>query len=300
MDLEAISGAATVALTSALLFIFVAKMWHLLNRSLASSQAFSDSIMREAAQRFRDEFDRLSRNQSMYLGSALVFAMLFVTAYVLEADRLFTGYPHWQLNLLLVAFGAAAMLAAYRIGRTIWQRRQVKLARDANIAIGHHLQRIAVGLGRAYHDVETTEGTIDHIVVAHSGVYAINVIARRPRRHGAVEMNGNEIVFRPSGRGVSIVRAKARIASLEREFRRLLDHRVRVRSVLAMPGWEITGQSSDEHLLVNERSLPMLRGWKDSADYLMNEEVDALHDMLTSRCRLVPGGRKQSEAASRS
>ena len=67
-----------------------------------------------------------------------------------------------------------------------------------------------------------------------------------------------------------------------------------------MPGWEITGQSSDEHLLVNERSLPMLRGWKDSADYLMNEDVDALHDMLTSRCRLVPGGRKPSQAASRS
>lgn len=292
MDLEGISGATTVALTSALLFIFVAKMWQVLNRGFASSHAFSDSIMREAAQRFRDEFDRLSRNQSLYLGSALVFAMLFATAYVLEADRLFQGYPHWQLNLLLVAFGAAAMLAAYRLVRTIWERRQVRLVRDANMAIGHHLQRIAVGLGRAYHDVETPEGVIDHIVVAHSGVYAINVFARRAPRHGSVEMKGNEVVFQPSGKGASIVQVKARIASLEREFRRLLDHRVRVRSVLAVPGWEISGQSGDDQLLVNERSLPMLRGWKDSADYLMNEDVDALHDMLTSRCKLTPGGRK--------
>jgi len=292
MDLEGISGAATVALTSALLFIIVAKMWQILNRSLASSHAFSDSIMREAAQRFRDEFDRLSRNQSLYLGSALVFAMLFATAYILEADRLFSGYPHWQLHILLVAFGAAAMLAAYRITRTIWERRRVKLARDANIAVGHQLQRIAVGLGRAYHDVETPEGVIDHLVVAHSGVYAINVLARRAPRRGSVEMNGNEVLFQPSGKGVSIVPTKTRIASLEREFRRLLDHRVRVRSVLAVPGWEISGQYGDEHLLVNERSLPMLRGWKDSADYLMNEDVDALHDLLTSRCKLTPGGRK--------
>jgi hypothetical protein len=30
----------------------------------------------------------------------------------------------------------------------------------------------------------------------------------------------------------------------------------------------------------------MLSGWKDKADYLMNEDVDALHNLLTSRCKL--------------
>lgn len=73
-----------------------------------------------------------------------------------------------------------------------------------------------------------------------------------------------------------------RTAALERDFRRLLDHRVRVRSVIAVPGWEVQQQSSEEHLLVNDRNLPMLRGWKDQADYLMNEDVDALHQMLTA------------------
>jgi hypothetical protein len=78
------------------------------------------------------------------------------------------------------------------------------------------------------------------------------------------------------------VSTSKKTAALEREFRRLLDHRVRVRSVIAVPGWEVHEQSSDEHLLVNDRSLPMLRGWKDQADYLMNEDVDALHEMLTA------------------
>lgn len=293
MELEAISGAATVALTSAVLFMVVAKTWQALNRSVASSHAFRDSIMREAAQRFRDEFDRLSRSQSLYLGGVLVFAMLFATAYALDADRLFAGYPHWQLNLLLAALGAAAMLAAYRLAVTVRNRHRIKLVRDANIAIGHQLQRIAVGLGRAYHDVETSAGVIDHVIIAHSGVYAINVFARRRARNGTVDLDGNELVYRPSGRKQSVVPVKARHASLEREFRRLLDHRVRVRSVLAVPGWEIGGQAGDEHLLVNERSLSMLRGWKDRSEYLMNEDVDALHELLTSRCRLAPGPGRQ-------
>ena len=170
-------------------------------------------------------------------------------------------------------------------------RQRVKLKRDANIAIGHQLQRIAAGLGRTYHDVETTSGIIDHIVIGHNGAYAINVVARRAPKNGHAELQSNELKFLPSDKSESIVATAAHIASLEREFRRLLDHRVRVRSVIAVPGWEVSAQSSEEHLLVNERSLPMLTGWKDKADYLMNEDVDALHDLLTSRCKLTVDGK---------
>ena len=291
MDIESISGAATVALTSTLVFVLVAKSWQLINRTVSSSPSFSDSIMREAAQRFRDEFDRLSRAQSIYLSAALVFVVLFVAAYVLNAERLFVGYPAWQLYLLLAALTIGAALVAYRLFATVLIRHRVKLTRDANIAIGHQLHRIATGLGRAYHDVETSSGIIDHIIVGQNGAYAINVVARSRARNGSVELRGNELLFSPGDKSHSIVAVGENIASLEREFRRLLDHRVRVRSVIAIPGWDIAEQSSDEHLLVNERSLAMLRGWKDQADYLMNEDVDALHELLTSRCKLTPGGK---------
>jgi len=288
MDIESISGAATVALTSTLVFVLVAKSWQLINRTVGSQPSFSDSIMREAAQRFRDEFDRLSRVQSIYLSAGLVFVVLFVSAYVLNAERLFAGYPAWQLHILLGCLTIGAALVAYRLVATALMRHRVKLKRDANIAIGHQLQGIASGLGRAYHDVATSSGIIDHIIVGRNGVYAINVVARGATRNGNVELHANEMAFLPSGKSESIVGMADNIASLEREFRRLLDHRVRVRSVFAIPGWDVAEQSSDEHLLVNERSLTMLSGWKDQADYLMNEDVEALHRLLTSRCKIRP------------
>ena len=71
---------------------------------------------------------------------------------------------------------------------------------------------------------------------------------------------------------------------MARELRKVLKHDVRVRSVVAVPGWEIDSQSSDEHLIVNERNLAMLRGWKDQNDYLMNEEVEKLQKLLTDLC----------------
>ena len=295
MDIESISGAATVALACTLIFILIARSWQLLSRTVGSAPSFADSIMREAAQRFRDEFDRLSSAQSTYLSAGLVFVVLFVSASELNAERLFVGYPVWQLYLFLGVLGFGAFFAIFQLARTIRSRHRIRLLRDANIAIGHQLQSIAVGFGRVYHDVETSSGVIDHVIVGQNGAYAVNVFARRPVRNGSVTLDGNDLVFQPRGTSASIVRTAARTAALEREFRRLLDHRVRVRSVIAVPGWQVNSQSSEDHLVVNDKSLPMLRGWKDRSDYLMDEDVDSLHKLLTTRCRLVANSRKAGD-----
>jgi low affinity Fe/Cu permease len=286
MDIQSFSGAASVALASTIVFVLITVSWQIIARSVGSGHRFADSIMREAAQRFRDEFDRLSSNQSNYFSAGLVFLVLFAAAYVLNAERLFVGYPVWQLNIFLFALVAVALIISVDLVRTVLARRQIKLLRDANIAIGHQVQKIAAGFGRVYHDVETSSGIIDHIIVGQSGVFAVNVFARRSSRNGEAALDGNSLTFTPGKASVSIVTMAANTAALEREFRRLLDHRVRVRSVIAVPGWEVNVQSSEEHLLVNARNLPMIRGWKDQTDYLMNEDVDALHEMLTSRCSL--------------
>ena len=295
MDIESFSGAATVALASTFIFVLISKSWQILSRTVGSSPNFADSIMREAAQRFRDEFERLSHSQSTYLSAGLVFAVLFPAAYVLNAERLFTGYPEWQLYILLLTLSAGAALAIYQLAQTVLARHRIRLLRDANIAVGHRLQGIATGFGRVYHDVETAAGVIDHVIVGHSGAYAINVFARRPAKNGSVVLDSNTLTFEPGGKSESIVQIAARTAALEREFRRLLDHRVRIRSVLAVPGWQVNAQSGDDHLVVNDKSLPMLRGWKDKADYLMNEDVDALHQLLTTRCSLRGNRRKRPD-----
>ena len=282
MDIESFSGAATVAAASTIVFVLVTKSWQIIARSVNSGPTFADSTMREAAQRFRDKFDRLSVTQATYLSAGLVFIVLFIAAHILQAERLYAGYPDWQLYLFLGVLSFGAVLALIKLVQTIIERHQVRLLRDANIAVGHQLQRVATGFGRVYHDVETSAGIIDHVIVGQNGAYAVSVFARRPAKNGHVELDNNTLVYQPSGKEQSSVGIAKRTAALERDFRRLLDHRVRVRSVIAVPGWEVQQQSSEEHLLVNDRNLPMLRGWKDQADYLMNEDVDALHQMLTA------------------
>lgn len=282
MDIESFSGAATVAAACTIIFVLVTKSWRLITRHVQTGPAFGGNFARESAQRFRDELERLSQSLSSSLAACLVFALLFVSAYALEADRLYTLYPDWQLGILVAVLALGALLVVARLALTVVNREQVKLLRDANIAIGQQLQKSASSFGRVFHDVETTAGIIDHVIVGRSGAYAIHVFARRPVRDGRVRLDNNELQFEPSGRSLSIIPAGKCIAALEREFRRLLDHRVRVRSVIAVPGWDVREQAIGDHLLVNEHSLAMLQGWKDQSDALLNEDVRALHTMLAS------------------
>ena len=241
--------------------------------------------MHEAAQRFRDELERLSASQAIYLSGTLVFLVLFAAAYVLQARSLFDGYPAWQLWLQIGFLTLTAFVAAWRLGRTILARREVKFVRDANVAVGHQLQQISAGANRVFHDVATSAGVVDHVLVGQTGVYAINVVARRGGKNGSARLQDNAVVFSGRSDVISVVDLMASATRLEKEIAQLLGHKVRVRSVIAVPGWEIGEQSSDKHLLVNERTIPMLRGWRDQSDYLMNEDVDALQSELTARCR---------------
>ncbi len=280
MNIESFSGAATVATASTIVFALAMKSWHFISRRVNTGPRFADGINREAAQRFRDELERIMASQWTYLSAALVFVLLFVSAYVLRAERIYDGYADRQLYILIGLFAGLGILVVKLLIENQLSRTQVELLRDANIVIGHHLQSIAAGFGRVYHDVETSAGVIDHLVVGKSGVYAVQVVAERPVKSGFVALESNTLRFGPGNKTRSIVSMGKCTAALEREFRRLLDHRVRVRSVIAVPGWEVHDQTGEEHLVVNDHSLPMLRGWTDQADYLMNEDLEALQQML--------------------
>ncbi len=280
MDIESFSGAATVATASTIVFALAMKSWHYIARRVNTGTRFAAGINREAAQRFRDELERLTASQWTYLSALLVFVTLFVSSHALHAERIYADYPDWQLYLLIGPFAVLAAIVVRRLVQNHKSRSHLELLRDANLAIGHHLQRMAAGFGLVYHDVETSAGIIDHLVVGANGVYAVNVFAASPVRDGHVALDNNTLRFEPGGRTQSIVAMGKCTAALEREFRRLLDHRVRVRSVIAVPGWDVHEQAGEEHLVVNDRSLPMLRGWKDQSDYLMNEDLESLHQML--------------------
>ncbi|MFQ5549216.1 MAG: hypothetical protein ACE5FV_13055 [Woeseia sp.] len=284
MSLEAFSTAASIALVATFGFLLAANSWHTITRNLGDSSSFPGTIMLEAAQRFRDDLDRLTRRLHTYLASALVFVVIFAVSYSLEPDAIFGDLPGWQLSLVVAVLAAVALYAACRFFAVVLARRRTQFVRDASIAAGHGLQKLSANMNRVFHDVPCGSGVIDNVIVGLHGVYAVNVVARRPGKDNRVRLDGDILAFAPGRYSRSLAEFLKRNKQLALEFGRMLGHEVRVRSVVAIPGWEIESQSSTEHLIVNECNLVMLRGWKDQNDYLMHEEVDELQEALTRRC----------------
>ena len=283
MDLTVLSGAATIALASTIVFLIIVKFWHLAASS-SSGTRFPKSIMLEAAQRFRDELEKLGKEQSFYLVSVLVFTVVFCVSYLLPPNSLFSDLPTWQLMILLTLCLIATGFTVYRVFRIVVARRRLNFVRDATIATGHALQKLTTNQNRTFHDVNCGAGIIDNVIVGLHGIYAVSVVARIPGRQNKVRLNGETLTFAPGKHSESVSRSGRKSAQLARELGKLVGHVVNVRSVIAVPGWEVDSQLSDDYLVVNERNLAMLSGWKDQADFLMNEDVEAIQRELTNRC----------------
>lgn len=284
MSLPLISGATTIALASTIIFLLIVKSWHVVSQSIAVTSRFPNSIMLEAAQRFRDELERLGREQTIYLSAALVFSVIFAVAFLFPPQGMFEDLPRWQLVLVLVLFAAAAIYTPYRLVRIILRKRHLAFVRDANMAAGHALQKLNANQNRLFHDVRCGAGVIDHVVVGRHGIYAVNVIAIKPGKENMVSLRGDKLVL-PGNKAVSVARCGVKTEQLAKEIAKLLKNHVRVRTVIVVPGWEVEAQASEAYLAVNERNITMLTGWKDPNDFLMNEDVDAVQKMLTGRCK---------------
>lgn len=284
MDLAALSGPTTIALAGTIVFLLIVKSWHVLSQSIVATTHFPDSIMFEAAQRFRDQLERLGREQTIYLSAALVFAVIFVVTFLFPPQGMFEELPRWQLILVLVLFAGAAIYTPYRLIRIVLRKRYLAFVRDATMATGHALQKLNSNQNRLFHDVPTGAGVVDNVVVGRHGIYAVSVVPRKPIKNNEVSLRGDKLTFADK-KVMSVARVGVKTEALAKEISKRLGHNVRVRTVVVVPGWEVDSQASEAYLAVNERNLTMLTGWKDPADFLMNEDVDAVQKMLTERCK---------------
>ncbi len=282
MDLTALGGATLIALTSTIFFLLVIKAWSAFAQSSTGTR-FPKSIMLEAAQRYRDELAQRGREQSIYLASGLMFAVVFSVSYLFRPEEMFVDIPRWQHIVILALLGIAAGFLIYRLITIMIERRKLFFIRDANMATGHSLQKLTANRNRVFHDVRCGAGTIDSVIVGLHGIYTVSVVARKPGKDDMAQLKGDQLMFAGQD-AISVKRSGEKSAQLAKEIRKVTGHKLRVRSVIAIPGWEIESQTSGEYLVVNERNIAMLTGWRDQKDYLLDEDVEAIHSMLTKRC----------------
>jgi len=291
ISLNALASAMFVAMAVSAMFVMLVRTWDLAGKLFGRRSPFSGHILYEAGHPLRIGLTQLNASCSTGLAALVFFLLAFVAALLLRRDGWMDFAHRWLQILFCLLLASALAYFVYRLATLARLRRRLVFARDAHIAVGHGLQRTLGDANRIFHHVSggsLARESIDHVVVGPSGVYAIQVVVRRPGRgesdEPGVTIQGNELHFGKSDETVSIAGLSARRKLLSRDLSRIAEQPLRIRSVIALPGWQIREQNSDSHLLVNENLLAMIRGWSDPQEYLMNDQVAAISKFLAERC----------------
>lgn len=219
----------------------------------------------------------------LLLGSGALTAVTACLVLCLYIIPRFTGIWMWVLfvpaGLLFIAWWAFLV-------RNLRRWLELRFAARAQAAFAAALGRLNLQGHRVFHDVAVGDITLDHVVMGSKGMFAIRLVARRPKRGSdpVVRINGRSIEFQD---GFALLDT---IALAERGARALADmqvkglsHRPRVLPVVAVPGWEIApaqGQAG-ETFLANEKTAMLLLRASQPADYLMDADAALLQEQLS-------------------
>ena len=225
---------------------------------------------------------RAKERDLLLLGCA---ALAFISAALmlcLYLAPLLTGLWMWLLFapacLLFVAWWAFLV-------RDLRRWLELRFAARAQAAFAAALARLNLQGHRVFHDVTVGDLTLDHVVMGAKGLFAIRLVARRPRRGSdpVVRINGRSIEFQDGFALLDTIALAERGARVLAEMPvKGLSHRPHVLPVVAVPGWEIApaqGQAG-ETFLANEKTAMLLLRASKPADYLMDGDLGPLQEYL--------------------
>ena len=281
-----ITSALGIALVASILFVAASNAWMSAGQRLRRRSPFAEHILYEAGHRIRQQLRALEARYFVYLGSLLVFVIVLVAVLLINERAPILDLPGWVWLVLTVLLLIASLFLPFQTIKLKRARSKLAYLSAANMAVGHALQKIASRGNHVYHSVRSGNQTNDNVVVSAKGVFAVNVfVYDRPRgKSGTIRFDNSSLVLGNSKTNQPVSVALKRVGELGRELSKVTGHPIKVRSVIAVPGWNVTSSSTDQHLLVNEKTVVMLTGWTDPNTYLMDEDVERINEFLAKRC----------------
>jgi hypothetical protein len=171
-------------------------------------------------------------------------------------------------------------------------RRSYQLGYEGEIAVGQEFNQLMRDGYYVYHDFPAGKFNIDHIVVGASGVFAVETKARskptsKDRKADAkVKYDGKCIRF-PNGTDVASLEQAIRQAEwLSKWLRSAVGEAVRVRPVVALPGWFVERVASGGIPVINPKNFRSIVKPKNG-NILSEQMISRIVHQLERKCRDV-------------
>jgi hypothetical protein len=258
------------------------RQWNRLRRK--PRRPVSEKLLRSPGESTRQRIEKTDESIALALvalscSAAFIFASLF---------------PHPISGWLptIIVGGCTALISSLLLSFWAFERRDASLGFSGERAVGEELNKLLAHGCRVFHDCQP-EGTwnIDHIVVAPSGVYAVET-KTRSKHPGPHQPNDYQVTY--DGHGLhfpgfydrdQVDQARRQAKNLAWILKDELGELVPVRPILALPGWHVVARVPDS-TVQNPKNIHLVI-LKEGPVLLSPERIAQIADILDARCRTV-------------
>jgi hypothetical protein len=222
----------------------------------------------------------------------LITPAFFIMAYLSVRMNAKPSASFWiTWAVLLSGYLCFLANACYKLWHLYDEREIKRLGFRGERAVGQHLNQLMLHGCRVFHDFPLNgKGNLDHIVVAPSGVYAIETKARRKRARWedgyVVKYDGKKLQF-PEGTDTDfLTQANNQADQLARILTKYLKMPIGVEPVLTLPGWFIERRGKgDVHVLNHKEIASLIVGSKRTVFW--PDDIEKISAYLDGKCRDV-------------
>ena len=260
--------------------------WHY--RRQRTRVPVAEKLLRGPGEGLRRKLEELEDQISEKLALAYTLPLLVASLALMQPHRTLLGPA--TVGAAVVGIPTFVYLS-YRLVRLLDQRRNYRLGLSGERAVGEELNQLMLSGCRVYHDVPNDPyGNIDHVLVAPSGVYAVETKARRKKEAGGrdahkVVFDGHSLRFAdgaPESR--CLEQAKQQASRLSYWLSKAVGEAVEAHPVLALPGWFVERTGRGEVIVVSGRSVKTLVKGRSVLDAA---KIERIAYQLDQRCRDV-------------
>jgi len=264
------------------------RKWQRRNRR----SALSAKLLRGPGETLRRELDNVGTDLSAYL-AVLMALPIFVFA-VHVSQSYFVGSPEVITRWLFSGVTTAGLIAllSFKVYRLVRSRFELQNGLEAEIAMGQELDQLMREGAVVFHDFPAEGFNIDHVVLTHGGMYAVETKGRmKPDRGGGVkdakvEFTGEVLSF-PDWRDTkTLEQAKRQAKWLTKWISSAVGELIGVKPVVALPGWYVERTGRADVMVISGREAPaLLKGWQSVP--FSDQMMTRIAHQLEQRCRDV-------------
>lgn len=242
-----------------------------------------ERLLRSPGESLRQNLEQLNEyliySVALFIGAPALFAW--------QTPNLLSFWPLTFLTLFMVLCAVPGVWV-------VQLYRNYALGLRGERAVGEELNQLMFDGCHVFHDYPAGPNwNIDHIVVAPSGVYAIETKTRRKRqsteeqgrRHEA-EFDGDTLRFPHYTTREPIVQAQRNAATLARELTQAVAEPVNVKTILTLPGWFIVRPARSEVHVLNPKEIFQVIV-TPAAPELSAAQIQRIAHYLQQKCRDV-------------